>query len=260
MSSAESELIVFIIVGTVLFLLVALFTVSFLFFYRQKQHRHSQEKNQMRNDFQRELLKTQLEIQEQTLKNISQEIHDNIGQTLSLAKLNLNTFDIEKREKAIEKVSSSNELVAKAINDLRNLSRSLNTDSILSDGLIKALETELKIIEHAGVFETDIKLTGQPIRIDPKKELILFRIVQEAVNNIIKHSDATTIFVDANFMDEQIVIKIRDNGKGFEINDSNEGSGLRNMNSRAQLIGGSFEVQSGRGGTILTVTLPINEV
>jgi signal transduction histidine kinase len=259
MQQTNREIMIAVVAATIMFVLLGLFIFNFIFFYRKKQVAHKNEKNLITTQFQQELLRTQLEIQEQTLKNISQEIHDNIGQTLSLAKLNLNTIDLQKQN-AQEKILSSKDLVSKAIQDLRNLSRSLNTDSVLSSGLLKAIETELAIINHVGSFKTAFQTKGQTIRIDSKKELILFRIVQEAINNIIKHSAANSILVNLDFTNEHLKIEISDNGKGFEaIPDSAEGQGLRNMKSRAELIGGNFNVASNSNGTTITVTLPITE-
>ena len=146
MSGNESELIVFIITGTIIFLLVALFMVSFLFLYRKRQHHHLKEKEQMKNEFKQELLRTQLEIQEQTFKTISQEIHDNIGQMLSLAKMNLSKFEID-RHNSDEAVLSAKNLVSRAVSELRELSKTLNTDTISSIGLIKSIELELQLVE-----------------------------------------------------------------------------------------------------------------
>lgn len=259
MPEKEESIIQIVAVGTLLLLLVGSFIISFLFLYGKRQKKHQIEKLAMQNNFQQELLRTQLEIQEQTLKNISQEIHDNIGQTLSLAKLNLNTMDVEKAT-TVDKIHTTKELVGKAIHDLRDLSRSLNTDSILSAGLVKAIEIELGIIEKAGVFEIRFSVSGKPIRIDPKKELILFRIIQEAINNIIKHSNASLIKVDLDFRESGLEIIIADNGRGFAFSEQSDGSGLRNMNSRAQLIGGSLEVNSSTNGTTIILNVPITEI
>jgi two-component system, NarL family, sensor kinase len=259
MFEAKQEIKFAVILGTCLLVILILVVILAISLYRTRQAKYMEETENLRSKFQQELLQAQLEIQEQTLKNISQEIHDNIGQTLSLAKLNLNTIDLHK-ENAQDKIVNSKELVSKAIHDLRNLSRSLNTDSVLSSGLLKAIETELVIINHAGSFTTGLKTKGQSARIDSKKELILFRIVQEAINNIIKHSDANSIIVTLDFTNALLRIEINDNGKGFEANtESNEGQGLRNMKSRAELIGGNFEILSGANGTTITITLPITE-
>lgn len=255
MPTTDQEIIKVIVAGTLLILFLGGFVIFFVVAYRKRQMKYKREKKNMEKRFQEELLRSQLEIQEQTLKNISQEIHDNIGQTLSLAKLNLNTIDLQ-NENAQGKILSSKEMVGKAIHDLRNLSRSLNTDSILSSGLVKAIETELSIIEHAAVFKTEFRTNGAVIRIDPKKELILFRIVQEAINNIIKHSGANRILVDIDFTAHDLKIEVTDDGSGFDSAiGSNEGQGLRNMKSRAELIGGRFSIKSGLGGTSIIVIL-----
>ncbi|MFL5810636.1 MAG: sensor histidine kinase [Flavisolibacter sp.] len=224
--------------------------------YQKRRRQYMEEKKQ----FHEELLRTQLEIKEQTLKNISQEIHDNIGQTLSLVKLNLNTMDLKKAEALEQKIGYSKELVSKAIIDLRDISRSLNTDSILSAGLLKAIESELTMLEKAGVYSTELLVKGPSTRLDEKKELILFRIVQEAIQNIIKHANATHIDVKAEFSSQQFTVSVEDNGKGIQADRENsEGSGLRNMKSRALLIGGNFEIQSNHGGTQIKITVPITQ-
>ena len=116
----------------------------------QKQNDMLLNEQKIKSDFQQTLLQTQLEIQEQTLKTISEEIHDNIGQALSLAKLKLNTVDFTKQEQLIEKITDSKNLVSKAIQDLRDLSRSLNTDNIAAMGLIRAIEYELELFRKSG--------------------------------------------------------------------------------------------------------------
>ena len=99
------------------------------------------------------------------------------------------------------------------------------------------------------------------IRLSSKKELILFRIVQEAINNIIKHSHATIVNITLEFSDQDLQIEIKDNGKGFDVSLGNhEGSGLRNMRSRAELIGGTFQMRSSNSGTIVSITTPAHEI
>ena len=117
-----------IISVTLGFLLLAGFIIFFIVINRFRINRYIMEKKNMETKFQQEILQTQLEIQEQTLKNISQEIHDNIGQALSLAKLNLNTMQVTNDEGLQQKILNSKELVSKAIVDLRDLSRSHDTE------------------------------------------------------------------------------------------------------------------------------------
>ena len=149
----------------------------------------------MQSLFQNELLQTQLEIQEQTLKTISEEIHDNVGQVLSLAKLNLNTFEINPEKK----LTDTKQLISKAINDLRDLSRSMHGDRIAELGLQQSVADEFQILENSGEFKTHLKITGELYKLPPQKEMVLFRIVQEALNNCIKYSKAKNIILELNY-------------------------------------------------------------
>lgn len=237
--------------------------VAFVVYHQRRQHRFLFEKNQLQQQFQQELLRTQLEIQEQTLHNISEEIHDNIGQTLSLAKMNLFTLDLQKENNTVEKIDNAKDLVSKAITDLRSLSKSLNTDSILSAGLVRAIEFQLELVEKTGMFETKLKIMGEPSKLDAQKELILFRIIQESINNAIKHSKASAIAIDAEFKQNFISLSVHDNGVGFDHQVNNDGlqggSGLQNIRHRAHLIGAEFSIQSdSEAGTKLRITVPVN--
>ena len=157
-------------------------------------------------------------------------------------------------------LATTRELVSKAIVDLRNLSKSMNTDAVLAAGLLKAIEYELQLVAKAG-FTTGMEVTGQTMRLNPQKELILFRMVQEAINNIIKHAGATTIRVRISFTENRMELVLDDDGAGFDPSafstDMDSGAGLRNMKSRAALIGGQLDIQSiPQQGTSIIITLP----
>ena len=207
----------FVFVSLVVLLLI-LFVILLFMKYRKKREEHILEKDRLSFTFQQTLLSAQLEIQEQTLKNISQEIHDNIGQILSLAKLNLARADIKQGEIAQQRIDDSKNLVAKAIQDLRDLSKSLNTDYVADMGLARSIEYQLEIIKKTGSFGTGLEIEGDVYRLEQQKELILFRIVQEVMNNIIKHAKATRIEVKMEYQRSYFALKIMDNGQGFDLN------------------------------------------
>jgi signal transduction histidine kinase len=262
--SNTAEVYIFLITGIVVLTSMAGFLIYFVFAYKAKQSKSREEKRVMQIEFDKQILKTQLEIQEQTLKTISEEIHDNIGQALSLAKLKLNTLKYDQPDLLVEKINDSRELVSKAIRDLRDLSRSLNTDSIASMGLVRAIEQELDILRKSG-FQTTLYTEGEIRKMEPQKELILFRIVQESLNNIIKHAGARTIRITALYTGNELDLQVEDDGKGAEANsldmdgNSYRSLGLRNMYNRAGLIGGTFSIHSVPGnGTIVKLTIPIN--
>lgn len=130
MQQTDEVILYIVIVGTAILILLGGFLVSFLIVHRKKQEVNLKEKEMIKVNFQQELLRTQLEIQEQTLKNISQEIHDNIGQGLTLAKLNLSLMNLNEPNGLATKIEDSRKLVAKAINDLRDIAKGLNSDNI----------------------------------------------------------------------------------------------------------------------------------
>ncbi|MBL0145651.1 MAG: sensor histidine kinase [Chitinophagaceae bacterium] len=236
-------------------LFICLFLLFLLFFFQvtKRQNALLLKEQKTKNEYEQQLLNTQIEIQEQTLKTISQEIHDNIGQVLSLAKLNLNTFENVESTINQTKINDTKQLVSKAINDLRDLSRSMHGDKIAELGLQESIANELKILENTGQFKTSLKITGCIYKLEPQKEMVLFRIVQEALNNIVKHAKAKNIAVQLIYDSEVFKLCITDDGAGFDVNAltaAQTGIGLKSMQNRAVLIGSVFNIASGKGTTI----------
>lgn len=253
-----------IVGGIIILTALVVFIILLIFLYQKRYYRHLREKEELRAQLQQESLQAQLEIQEQTLKNIAQEIHDNIGQELSLAKLNLNTMDVSNPTELEHKIDASKNLVGKAIQDLRDLSRGMNMDMIADMGLYRAIGHELEVIEKTGGYKTRFDVQDELPRLEPQKELIIFRIVQESLHNIIKHAGASSILVTVKNADGTMELCISDNGKGFDPAAVEEmkgaGMGLRNMPNRARLINAGFSLESKPGkGTEIRLTLPMNQ-
>ncbi len=131
-------------------------------------------------------------------------------------------------------------------------------------GLQRAIEYELELIERSAGIKTNVETEGTAYRLDKQKELILFRIVQEVFNNIVKHSEAKNIFALICYSEAFLELKITDDGKGVNLQPLNEetnntfGLGIRNMHSRAKLIGAEFNMNSTIGkGTEVKINLPI---
>ena len=254
--------LIFTIITLIIFLTIGICIIVFLFFNKQKKH--FQERILMQSQFQQALLQTQIEIQEQTLKTISQEIHDNVGQVLSLAKLNLGTFETMESESNQVKINDTKQLVSKAINDLRDLSRSLHGDKIAELGLQESIASELKILQNTGQYQTALKLTGDNYKLEPQKEMVLFRIVQESLNNAIKHAKAKNIHIKISYQPELFSLAISDDGSGFDpavLQSAETGIGLKSMQNRAALIGATFILNSQNGnGTSITIELKRNNL
>jgi signal transduction histidine kinase len=134
----------------------------------------------------------------------------------------------------------------------------LNTDTIATIGLLKSIELELQLVEKTTGITTVIQTTGHYKKLEPQKELILFRIVQESLHNSIKHASPKALYVHANFEDNVLRLSIVDDGKGFHYSGGHEnGSGLRNMQSRSELIGAEWQLESSPGhGTKIHLTIP----
>lgn len=241
------------------FICMATFILFFLFLFNKRKNKLINDKLLMQAQHTEALLKTEIEIKEQTLKTISQEIHDNVGQVLSLAKLNLNTLDFDTGIPKEEKIQKSIQLVSKAINDLRELSKSLNGDKVADLGLTEAIANELQIIKNTGSFNTRFTVDGETCKLLPEVEMVMFRIVQESLNNAVKHSRAKNIDILISNNINQCSILITDDGEGFDVDKlecTETGIGLKNMQSRARLINAYFNIESapGRGTRVILKT------
>jgi signal transduction histidine kinase len=205
-------------------------------------------------------LSAQIEIQEQTLKRIAREIHDNISLTLTLAKLHLNTYEMQKVEEDKELVRTGIDLIGKSLVDLNNLSKSLDAQTIERFGLVHALETESEMVRKSGRLNVELSIHGEPVKLDNERSLHVFRIIQECFNNSLKHSEAEHMSVKLDYAGDGMHVTVRDDGKGFDPEQARigkPGSGLRNMENRATILGGGLAVKSMPGsGTETTITIP----
>ncbi|MBX9783041.1 MAG: hypothetical protein K2X48_07095 [Chitinophagaceae bacterium] len=226
------------VIGTALLIIFTLY---------QRKFRFARQMETIEEENQKNLLLSQLEIQEQTFHYISQEIHDHIGQRLTLARLYLNSrkeTDLVTEEELIEQ---SAELIGIAINDLKYLSRTLTADLIKDNGLIKAVELEAERLNKLSGLTIQIITTGNTVFMNAASELIIFRIVQEALQNIMKHAQATEASIHLDYKKDLLAVTITDNGKGMEINsltNRNGQSGLKNMEQRALMLNGHFSMNS----------------
>jgi len=208
--------------------------------------------------FEQTLLQSRLEIQEQTLTSIAQEIHDNIGQVLTLAASTLRTINYENAAQVREKVEAGIDLISHSIQSFRDLAKSLNGGLIMRTGLVAALEAEVRRIEALGIMHSVFRVFGEPRVINENKSLIIFRIVQEALQNVIKHAGASVVEMQVHFTTSDLVLVVIDNGKGIAGSPAiHDGSGLRNMKDRAHVIGAQFEITPATpGGTKISLTIP----
>ena len=260
----EFEIALFVIVSTVIFMLLGGFIVVFMMYYQKKKRGYFQEKAALKAQYEQEILTSQLEVQNATMQHIAEELHDNIGQMLSVARINLNVVEefgegVDRREF----IRQANELIAKSIQELRALTKSLDGDFVEDFGLTESIAQELQRIRHTGIFGTELRTSGEAYSLGFQREIVLYRIVQEVINNAIKHSEAKQVTVEIYYTTNLFSLIISDDGKGFDYQNLREnkmsktGAGLRNIHRRTELIGGICQLISLPGtGTTITITLP----
>lgn len=255
MNLSDNDIVFYAIVGTFLFVLLVAFVFASVYMYKHRQMVYHNERMLREQKFSEEMLRTQLELTEQIMATISEEIHDNIGQTLTVAKLNLNSMtDSDYREHA----ESARELISRSLRDLRNLSKTLNGEYILREGIHKALEREVKFINQSGEIHCDFKGQFDVAGLSPNAEIILYRCVQEAISNTLKHAKAKNLKIEVNHTESQLEIEIKDDGDGFQVSQiKDNGVGMGSMKKRIQLLGGELKIESSSSvGTTIKITVP----
>ena len=214
----------------------------------------------MDNAFKQELLQTQIETQEYSFSQISRELHDNIGQLLSTTKLLLGMAVMELKN-VPDTLKTAEQTVAKAIQDLRLLSKSLDKEWLHQFNLIEYLEAEKERINAERKVEVNFVSEYIRLPMEPETQVMLFRVVQEALQHSIKQACAKHIGMEINDANNNFELKILDDGNGFNIESlKKESLDLHNIEYRTQLLGGSIEYSRRKEkGTMITITLPVNK-
>ena len=246
MGSDSNIINLVVIIASLIFSFLVSSIIYFVVLYRNKQQKNQKEQEELQANFRQELLKTQLEVQEHTLNYISSEIHDNVTQVLSFVKLTLANIASSSEGEKKSKINETRELVAQTITDLRDLSKSLSLEYITSLGLLKTIEKEAERINKSGLLEVTIIKEGKVYSLGEQRELVLFRIFQETLNNTLKHADAKHLKIILQYHHDLFNLTLEDDGSGFSVQmiDSKLGSGLKNIENRASLIGGTANIVS----------------
>jgi signal transduction histidine kinase len=242
MSEREILLIGYII--AVVFLLVV-FVLAFFFTFQKRKNKFLLERLETELKFDREIEKSKLEIQEQTLKNIAWELHDNVGQLLSVVNIQLNMLSLDVPFKNQEQIKETKDVVNDAVQEIRTLSKTLNNDVILKNGLATTLKLELDRFNKLKFLDARFVVQGDTRPIKNSDEIILFRILQEFFSNVIKHAKAKKLVVHLNYKNDILEIQANDDGVGFDSSQHGGNSGLVTMKSRASLIKADIEITSG---------------
>jgi two-component system NarL family sensor kinase len=212
---------IYVIIFATIFLggIMSTFVISMVFIHRQRQKQNRQKIDHVKSEYEKILLNIENEIQQETLTQVGRELHDNIGQLLSLAKLNFGSIKPEKH-------LAGRELLSQIIQEVRGLSKTLNMDWVES------------------------------ITLEEDEKLVLIRVIQEILNNAIKHAYPDRIMIRTLNSGTKPQIIIEDNGIGFDTRQQSNGSGMTNLAKRMITIGGEFYIESEPGkGTLTKLTL-----
>ncbi len=250
--------------GSLLLTLFAITLTVFLIMQKQRQTKNRIEKERLQFQHQSELLNTRLEVQEQSMTLLSEELHDNIGQLLGLTKMYVLSFKNKmSNPEDVNLVKRTEDLLSKVIVEVRHISHSLNSDLIRKEGLVQKLERDMDHIRDSTGINCKLEVSGNAVSYTPEQDLLVYRMIQEATQNALKHAEATMITVFAKYGEKELVIKIKDDGKGFNTDETEKSKslGLRNLANRAALLKARLSISSIPGaGTEIEITIPIATV
>tara|TARA_B100000809_G_C15116876_1_gene522798 strand:+ start:1067 stop:1825 length:759 start_codon:yes stop_codon:yes gene_type:complete len=240
--------------GTILMSVLVVFIIYFVLLYRKKQEEYEWDKEQAKQL----LLTTKIEIKEQTMSNISRELHDNFGQIASLVKINLNMINCEHEEDKL-KVDDTIELVKKLISEIKILSTTIKGENLERFGLINMIDKDIERLSKLDYLTISRRGEQELPEMSHETEVFLYRMTQEIFNNILQHSESTEAILDITKKVDRLVLNFKDNGKGFDPKMNKQGNGLINLEERCKLISAKLNIESQPNkGTLITISLKIN--
>lgn len=244
LASTASERYLLIYMIAVLVIVTTLVIIFFVVFLKRK-NKLLLDKIKQQQAFEAEITQAQTEIQEQTLKNIGWELHDNVGQLLSFASMQLSILKMQMSDDVKDKFAETTDALKQSLKEVRSLSKSLNNEVILNIGFEQSINNELDRLNKMKFATATLEVKGEKVLFNNKKdEIIIFRIIQEFLSNSVKYSKAKHLKIILQYESDHLKITASDDGIGFNINTIEKGSGLINMESRAALINATLELTS----------------
>lgn len=257
--SKNRLLLIFLVIGIILVV-----AVSYLLFVRarlkQKQilDQELMAQKELRS-------KAVIEAEEKERVRIARELHDGIGQQLSAAKLNISGLQASLKTNKPEEdlmIRNAMDLLDESVKEVRAVSHSMVPNALMKSGLVMAVREFVNKISSTGNLKVNLEIVGMNERLESTVENILFRVLQEIVNNIIKHAQASEVGIQFIKHDRELTILIEDNGVGFDVdkklNDTEGGIGLKNIQSRIDFLNGQVHFDSYPGkGTTITIEVPV---
>jgi signal transduction histidine kinase len=230
-------------------------------------HRKTRELEMLNQELRR-LSNALIVSQDEERRRIARELHDGLGQELSAAKMLMDglsnpNLSLQWKENAASEGSAT---LGRAIQQVRTVSHLLHPPLLDEVGLCSALQQYLEGFTKRSGIETSVNLPSRELpRFKPELETAIFRIIQEALTNVLRHSEARKAWITIDALDSQVTVTIRDDGKGIpkhvaELRSGSVGIGISGMRQRVKEFGGQVHLQNANPGTLVEVAIPIGSM
>jgi signal transduction histidine kinase len=252
----QSELATYTFIATVLLLLFISGTFLFLYLYHKRKLAHQKETSSLNDLHHKELLTAQIATQQETMQHIGLEIHDSVSQKLTLASLYNKQLSAAITPDITGKMNAIGVITDESLAELRQLSKRLTDPLLANAGLLYLLRQEADRINGPGIFCVTIQCTEEELPLPQEKKNLVFRLLQEFMQNSIKHAACKQILITLHKQHSLLTITASDDGKGFNTALRSNGIGLQNMKNRASQMNAEYLLMSEQGkGTMLTLVL-----
>jgi len=250
--------------GTIGMLALTIGLIVFISFHQRKVIRYQQQLQKMEQDQQKTLLNASIRLQEEERQRIAADLHDDAGPLLATARLYLNeNFVNLDKNTQLQSIYNAKQIIDDTIQLIRNISHSLMPPTLKNFGLESAVNDLFQKISGSGSMNASCRFHEYRERLKSENELIIFRIIQELVNNILKHSNASFIHLTQNTSGNKFFIRIHHDGRGItqidfeKLNKSNVGLGLKNIQSRLKVLQGKIFFEKDMSQTYYKVTIEL---
>jgi signal transduction histidine kinase len=261
---SEYQVALLVAIGTVGMLLLAIAIVLFVVFYQKRMIQEQYKRQVLELSYQQKMMEAALESQEQERSRLAGELHDSIGAMLSTIRVGLLTLARQMPDPQV--FEHPKEMLDLTIASVRSISRELMPSTLDKFGFLHAVKELCDQVESTSLLPINCVYQGEVRSLDKNRELMLFRIVQELLNNALKHAKASEIIVNIAGVDS-LIVTVEDNGVGFDheavknSSQQSKGLGLFNIDNRARLLGATLNFDKDRSlGTKITLDVPYEKI
>jgi two-component system, NarL family, sensor kinase len=263
-ATTTSNVSIVLFLGTLGMLVLTIGLILFIIFHQRKVIRYQMKLQQMEQEQQKILLNASIRLQEEERQRLAADLHDDAGPLLATARLYLNENLVNLDKSAqLQSIFQARQIIDDAIQLVRNISHSLMPPTLKNFGLESAINDLFQKISGSGAINASSRFHDYKERLKPEKELIVFRVIQELVNNILKHSNSSFIHLTQNTHGDKFFLRIHHDGRGIvqsdfeKLNKSTVGLGLKNISSRLKVVQGSINFEKDISQTYYKITLEL---